>query len=193
MHRARLTSSIDSVSSAATPTFRSAGTDSGARSTKTGLARVASGPSGRFARRGGGGGALDVGAEAAPSRIPFSPGPDSYLTRCLTESWVIGRGNFATAIACPRPPSLVKRHRYWFDQDRRSLHAPFCFSAGAGGGVPPPSGVGGVRPLAHMAGLSATEHQRALRSACVARAPLPTISSPSQQKMRASGCDRAWV
>jgi hypothetical protein len=30
-----------------------------------------------------------------------------------------------------------------------------------------------------------------LRSACVAPAPLPTISSPSQQKMRASGCERA--
>jgi len=40
------------------------------------------------------------------------------------------------------------------------------------------------------AGLSATEDQRALRSACVARAPLPTISSPSQPNMRAR-CSRS--
>jgi hypothetical protein len=40
------------------------------------------------------------------------------------------------------------------------------------------------RRAVSSAGLSATEHQRALRSACVARAPLPTISSPSQSNLR---------
>ncbi len=70
--------------------------------------------------------------------------PPSGLTRSFTGSWVIGRGNFAASIAYPRSPSLVTRHRHWFDQDRRGLHAPFCFSAEPGGGVKPPSGAGGA-------------------------------------------------
>jgi hypothetical protein len=49
------------------------------------------------------------------------------------------------------------------------------------------------RRAVSSAGLPATEHQRALRSACVARAPLPTISSPSQPKMRARCSPFFWA
>jgi hypothetical protein len=73
------------------------------------------------------------------------------LTRYLTESWVIGRGNFAASIAYPPTTITCETAQALFGSGliRRAL--AFYFFGLPGGGVPTPIGPGGA-PMCPKAG-----------------------------------------